>query len=94
MTSTTFMLLAAGVVGPWLVAFLRKHNWSDELVVVVAAVVSLVCFLFGQFADGVLMWPPSQDFWLGLAAAFGLNQAGYRVAKRAVPAAMAKVESL
>ena len=94
MSATVFMLIVSGVVSPWLVALMRKHKWSRDLTVVVAVVVSFACFLFGQFADGALTWPPSSDFWLGLAAAFGLQQGGYAVSKRVAPAQMQQVEDL
>lgn len=92
MTASQFMLLFAGIASPWLVALLRKHNWSSDLVVLVAGLVSLLCFLAGQLMDGALTWPPSQEFWLGLAAAFGLQQSGYYVTKKVAPAALLWVE--
>jgi hypothetical protein len=94
MTSTQFMLGFSALVGPWLVALMRRHNWSEDLVTVTAVLVSFACFIFGQFADGVLTWPLSGTFWLGLAGAYGLNQGGYALTKRVAPTALESVERL
>lgn len=94
MDASTFMLLASGALCPWLTALLRRNNWSDDTVRVVAVLVAALCFILGQFADGVLSWPLSSDFFVGLAAAVGLQQVGYTVYKRATPNAMDRVESI
>lgn len=94
MSSTEFMLLVSGAVSPWLVALLRRHNWSDDTIQIVAVVVSAACFVLGQLADGALHWPLSSDFLIGLAAAFGLQQAGYMGYKRVAPTTLSKVEKL
>lgn len=94
MTSTEFMLLVSGALSPWLVALLRKHNWSDDTIQIAAVIVSAACFIFGQLADGALHWPLSSDFLIGLAAAFGLQQAGYQGYKRVAPNVLSKVEKL
>lgn len=94
MSATSFMLLMSGAVCPWLTALLRRHNWSDDTVRVVAVLVAAFCFIAGQFADGVLAWPLSGDFFVGLAAAVGLQQMGYSVYKRAAPVTLDKVEKL
>lgn len=92
--ATAFMMTFAAVASPWLVALLRKRHWSDDVLQLVAVAVSFACFLLGQFADGALHWPLSETFWYGLAGAFGLNQAGYQIAKRVAPATLEKVEQL
>lgn len=94
MTAADFMLLFAGIAGPWLVALLRRRSWDADAVTLVAAAVPLAAYLFGQLADGTLAWPLPADFWRGLAAAYGLNQAGYQVAKRLAPSALQQVEEL
>lgn len=88
------MLLFSGVVCPWLTALLRRHQWSDDTVRVVAVLVAAAAFILGQALDGVLGWPLSSDFFVGLAAAVGLQQVGFSVYKRAAPNAMDKVERL
>jgi uncharacterized membrane protein YiaA len=93
-TVTAFMLLVSGGLSPWLVALMRRHSWSDDTVQVVALVVSAACYILGQWGDGLLAWPLSGDFLVGLAAAFGLNQGGYYLTKRVAPNAMDKVEKL
>lgn len=94
MTASTFMLLFSGAVCPWLTALLRRHQWSDDTVRVVAVVVAAAAFILGQAMDGVLSWPLTGDFFVGLAAAVGLQQTGYALYKRATPNAMDRVESI
>lgn len=94
MTATTFMLLFSGAVGPWLTALLRRQQWTPDTVRVVAVAVAALCFIAGQAADGVLVWPLSGDFLTGLAAAVGLQQIGFNVYQRATPNAMDTVEKL
>lgn len=94
MTASTFMLLFSGAVCPWLTALLRRHQWSDDTVRVVAVLVAAAAFVLGQAMDGALSWPLSSDFFMGLAAAVGLQQVGYSVYKRATPSAIDKVEKL
>lgn len=94
MSTTDFMLLFSGAASPWIVALLRRHSWSDDTIQVAAAAVAGLCFVLGQFADGALVWPLSSDFLIGLAAAFGLQQAAYQGYKRVTPKTLDKVERL
>lgn len=88
------MLLFSGAVCPWLTALLRRHQWSDDTVRVVAVLVAAAAFILGQSLDGALGWPLSGDFFVGLAAAVGLQQTGYALYKRAAPEVMRKAEDL
>lgn len=94
MSATAFMLVFAGIAGPWLVALMRRHSWDGDLVTVVAVLFSFLCFIAGQIGDGLLTWPLPPNFWLGLAAAYGLNQSGYFVSKKVAPDALRKVEQV
>jgi len=86
--------MASASVGPWLVALMRKRSMSDDLVRAGAILFAGLCFVAGQFADNALSWPLTSDFLTGLAAAVGLQQAGYAVYKRVVPDALQKAEEL
>lgn len=75
MIGATTLLLSA--FSPALVALVRRQTWPKELVVLVSLLIVAAIYVLGQFFDGLLAWPLSGDFWLGLAAAWGVQQTAY-----------------
>lgn len=95
MDATTFMMAAATAGGAWLVALLRKRNWSDDWVRLVVVLVSAACFLAGYLMDGKLfVIPMPSEFWTGLLATFGGQQIGYFAWKKVAPGALQNVERI
>jgi len=77
MPATAFLL---AVISPLVVAALRKAAWSQAHTDLAAAVVVIGCYILGQAFDAQLTWPLSGTFWLGLFAAFGVQQAAVKFA--------------
>jgi hypothetical protein len=79
MTATTAILAA---FSPLLVALVRKLHWPQEVVELGALLIVGGLYVLGQFLDGVLIWPLPEGFWVGLAAAWGVQQLSYKLVWR------------
>jgi hypothetical protein len=94
MSATSFMYLFSAVASPWLIALMRRRSWDDDMITVISVVFAGCVYLAGQLLDQTIGWPPSENFWLGLAATYGLQSGGYEVSKRVAPNTMKKAEEL
>ena len=74
MTALTFIF---SIISPLFVALLRKPLWPKHLVTMLAAAVVTILYVIGLWLDNALVWPLTNDFWVGLAAAFGSQQFAY-----------------
>lgn len=72
----TAFFVAASI---YIIALLRKRQWSPEVVDALTAVVLFCCYTVGQLADGVLGWQrPPASFWIGLITCYGAQQGAYK----------------
>lgn len=79
MTATTVILAA---LSPLLVALLRRCSWPQPVVELLSLVIVAVFYIVGQWLDVALTWPLHPGFWTGLAAAWGIQQASYKLVMR------------
>ena len=79
MNATTLLLAA---LSPLLVALIRRCTWPQPVVELLSFVIVLLIFLLGQWLDQALTWPLTETFWVGLAAAWGVQQAAYKFVLR------------
>lgn len=94
MSATSFMYMFSAIASPWLIALMRRRSWNEDMVTVISVVFAGCTYLAGQVLDQSIGWPPSENFWLGLAATYGLQQSGYEVSKRVAPQRFEKAENL
>ena len=79
MTATTFILSA---LSPLLVALVRRCKWPKTVIVLLSLLIVAALYVAGQALDQSLTWPLTAQFWTGLAAAWGVQQASYKFLMR------------
>jgi hypothetical protein len=77
--TTTTVAYLVSFFSPIIVSALKRDHWKQEQTVLLGAVVSTVIYVLIHFLLGALTWPVEVSFFVGLIAAFGLQQAGYQV---------------
>jgi hypothetical protein len=65
-------------LSPLLVALLRRCQWPAAVIELLSLGIVAVLYVLGQWLDVALTWPLTSDFWTGLAAAWGIQQAAYK----------------
>lgn len=85
--NATIVLLSA--FSPLLVALIRRCQWPQPVVELLSLLIVAIIYVAGQWFDGVLAWPLSSTFWVGLAAAWGIQQGAYKFVFRDTAAANA-----
>lgn len=80
MNATTATAFLIGL-SPLLLAAIRRCSWSEETMILLAALMVVVLYTTGQYFDGVLTWPLSANFWGGLATCWVAQQASYKLLK-------------
>lgn len=78
MTATAVIMAA---LSPLLVALIRRCTWPQPAVEILSFAVVLLLYVLAQYLDGVVLTIPlTSEFWTGLAAAWGIQQASYKAA--------------
>jgi hypothetical protein len=77
--TTTTVAYLVSFFSPIIVSALKREHWKQEQTVLLGAAVSTVIYVLIHFLLGALTWPVEVSFFVGLIAAFGLQQAGYQV---------------
>jgi hypothetical protein len=61
----------------FLIAVIRRRNWSSDLTTILSAAVILIFYVLASWLDGTLLWPLTGQFLTGLLAAYGTQQGAY-----------------
>lgn len=79
MGATTLIL---AVISPLVVSLVHDGLGHKKAIELIVALLTITLYTIGAWLDGFLAWPLTQDYYVGLFAAFGIQQTSYGFLKR------------